>query len=989
MTTRSHPKPRTLVRQLFAAGLLGGLLVAALPPAQAQSSNATVRGTITAAGASAPAGTEVLAVNKANGNTYRTKTLADGSYVLPGLQPGNYEIRVGGASQGSLVSLSVGESATLDLTSGTDQLSTVVVSGNAQRQGARDTQVSTLVSNKMIENLPQATRNFLSAVDLAPGAQFETASDGSTHIRGGAQNQDSVNLFIDGVGRKNNILRGGVIGQQSSQGNPFPQGAIGEYRVLTQNYKAEYDQVTSLAVTALTKSGTNEFHGEVYANRTGSNWQAKDPIEKKNEAAGIPRPSFSQVEEGFSLGGPIIQDKLHFFLAYDGKSIDRPIQVTGRNFDKFPGSPGIIPQLKDELGQYTRKFKEDLLFGKLSAQINDEQKLDVSFTVRDEHANDLLGTDGVSAASTAKDTRTTESRLDIAHEWSRGPWLNEAKMGFDNSRFNPHSVTGQTLFRYKYSPPTSNKLTDSQDVIWVGGSPDEQDRKQDEIYFKDDLTYTGLNGHVIKGGAQLKLMKYRLGGTQYGSAAVDTLINPTTGQPYYVDGACTGTTIDPTGLSSDQCKITTAVKPVDVNFNNKQYGIYLQDDWSVTRKLELSLGARWDYEDNMLNNSYVTPASVVAALLGPDTRGSVAGIPVPAGQTYAQSIAKGGVDISEYIANGNARKAYKGALAPRLGFSYDTTDDRSTVIYGGWGRSYDRTMANEALQELQHNAQFNIDPKSSDIYLIKNNYKMPFADQISLGVRQALGEWNADIAVTQQHAKNQFIWFSGNRDPNGGYGTASIIDPLFGNPAGPGHNLVLGDTVGQIKTTSLFVKIEKPYTVASGWSATVAYTHAEGKTTNKDWGEDDFDWTYGKGTHGWNPSLLLAQDRLVVAGFTDRLPWGLGLSGKWTFDTGNPHKVTDCSQGFDKCVYRKADSGNFSQFDLGMSKDFKLGIGALRLRADVLNLFNRANWNAYDDWVGGPGNPQNALGGDNANFGSKLGVRGDMRTYKLTASYSF
>lgn len=956
------------------------VLALAAASAQAQSSGATVRGQITAAGAKAPEGTEVVAVNKANGNTYRARTLADGSYVLLGLNPGTYEIRVGGASQGSLVTLSVGENATLDFSSSTNQLGTVVVTGSAQRQGVRDPQVSTLVSNQMIEALPQITRNFLSAVDLAPGARFETGTDGTTRIRGGAQNEDSVNVFIDGVGRKNNILRGGVVGQQQSQGNPFPQGAIGEYRVMTQNYKAEFDQLSSLGIAAVTKSGTNEFHGDAYVNRTGSNWRALSPKEKEDQAAGVARPSFSQVEEGFSVGGPIVMDKVHFFLAYDGKSIDRPVQTVGKNFDKYPTSPGIIAQLKGEQGPYTRNFKEHLLFGKLSAQIDDEQKLDLSFTVRDEDAKDLVSNDGIAAASTESNSKTTESRLDLAHEWARGPWLNEAKAGVAQSRWNPHGTTNSPLFRYKYSP--TNALGNSQDILWTGGSPDEEDRKQGEVYLKDDLSYTGVKGHVIKGGAQLKSLQYRLGGTQYGVPAVNVVVDATTGQPYYANGACTGTNISGDKLQSDQCQITRSAQPIDVNFSNKQLGLYLQDDWSVTRQLDVSIGARWDYETNMLNNDYVTPANIVTAVHGLDGR-TVGGITAPAAQTYAQSLAKGGVNIDDYLATGSSRKAYKGALAPRLGFSYDTTGDRSTVLYGGWGRSYDRTMANQALQELQHNAQPN-----GEIWLIKNNYKMPFADQLSLGVRQALGEWNADVALSQQHAKNQFIWFSGNRDPNGGWGTQSSIDPLWGGPNGYG-NLILGDTVGEIETTSLFVKLDKPYTPASGWSATAAYTHAKGRTTNKDWNTDIFDWTYGKGAHGWNPSVLSAKDRLVLAGFTDRLPWGLGLSGKWTWDSGNPRRITSCAAGWNQCVNIEGKPGSFNQLDMGLSKDFRIGPGSLRLRADVLNLLNRTNWGFYDDWGGGPGNPQNYLGGDNPNLGTPNGLRGDMRTYKIIVSYSF
>ncbi|RYF72419.1 MAG: hypothetical protein EOO39_12190, partial [Cytophagaceae bacterium] len=292
-----------------------------------------------------------------------------------------------------------------------------------------------------------------------------------------------------------------------------------------------------------------------------------------------------------------------------------------------------------------------------------------------------------------------------------------------------------------------------------------------------------------------------------------------TGLPYFEGLACTGTNVSNTGLSSDQCNIRLAVPTASANFKNNQYGVYVQDDWKLTRQLELNLGVRWDYEDNMLNNDYATPADRVAALNGPDAR-TVDGITAPAGQTYAQSLAKGGINIADYISTGNSRKAFKGALAPRLGASYDVLGNKATVVYGGWGRSYDRKMANNALDELQKNASVG----QGEIWLIRNDFKMPFADQMSLGVRQALGDWNMDVAVSKVHAKNQFIWFSGNRDPNGGFGNSNSVDPLWNGPNGYG-TLVLGDFVGQNRATSLFLSLEKPYTQASGWTMTAAYTY--------------------------------------------------------------------------------------------------------------------------------------------------------------------
>ena len=140
-------------------------------------------------------------------------------------------------------------------------------------------------------------------------------STGQVKVQSGAQNQDNINIFIDGVSQKNNILRGGASGMDSTRGNPFPQSAIAEYKVVWQNYKAEFDQVSSAAITAFTKSGTNQLHGEVFWDHTGQNLTAYSPFEACDKANGFDLAKFAQDQYGFTLGGPIKQDAAHFFLS--------------------------------------------------------------------------------------------------------------------------------------------------------------------------------------------------------------------------------------------------------------------------------------------------------------------------------------------------------------------------------------------------------------------------------------------------------------------------------------------------------------------------------------------------------------------------------------------------------------------------------------------------------------------------------------------------
>ncbi|WP_374569032.1 TonB-dependent receptor domain-containing protein [Ideonella sp.] len=941
--------------------------------ALAQLSTATLRGVISAGPAAPQAGTPVLAVNKGNGNTYRTTTAADGSYVLVGLAPGRYEVRVGGAAT-EVVTLQVGETATLDLTLGGTQQVTIV--GSLNRKDVKDSQLGTHVTRRQIESLPQSTRNFLSSVDLAPGVAYtESPNTGQVNLQSGGQDRNNINVYIDGVGQKNNILRNGASGMDATRGNPFPQSAIAEYKVLTQNYKAEFDQVSGAAITAITKSGSNEFHGEVYVDRTGTNWTEKTPFQEEAERAGVPRPPSTQIQAGGAIGGPIVKDQIHFFAAYDGKQIDSSRQVIAQNINLLPADKGIVPALLAEAGATVDKFHEDLFLGKIDAQLNDDQRLTFSAKIRTE--TDRVPEDTrLSVPGNDKARKNDETRIDLKHEWTLGSLLSEARIGWEEYTYNPKSAATTPFIKYKGS--TSGTKDGWQDVLFDGGSPDAQFRRQQGTFISEELTWTGAKGHVVKGGIKVKDIQYRLSGTSRSVDIVQALIDPTAGFLYYDGSNCTGTNISTAGDSSDQCQIDRALAPASVHYGNQQYGLYLQDDWSVTQQLELNLGVRWDYETNMLDNDYVTPEDRVTALYAEDGR-TIAGITAPAGQTYAESLALGGIHIGDYIADGHSRKAYKQAFAPRVGASYDLFGDRASIVFGGWGRSYDRTMANHALDEKQKNATAG----SGEIWLINNDFKMPYADQYTIGLRQALGTWNAEIAYSHVHAQNQFVWFGGNRDPRGGFGAQSPIDPLWGGPNGYG-TLVLGDFVGENKTSSVFVKADKPYTSESGWGLTVAYTYTDAKTNARNWDDDIFNWTYGRDTAGFNTSRLVDKHRVVAALVTDGLlPWGIQVSAKAVWASGKPRQITDCRAGWDQCVYVKGESRDFNQVDLGLAKDWSTGFGKLNTRLDVLNLFDTKNYGGYNDWAGGQGEPLNP------DLGKPNSMRGPMRTIRLVLGYKF
>ena len=981
---------RFQIRALAAAALLALAL-----PVSAQMSTATVRGAVTSEAKAQP-GATITATNTASGQVTRTTSRADGSYVLVGLVPGSYKIAIAApdfAPQTRDLTVLVGQTVDLDLPlarAGAAQLNTVTIVGSASRD-RKTSEVGTNVTQKQIEALPQNSRNFLAFADLAPGVRVDTdQASGYVQLRGGAQNRDNINVFIDGLSQKNYILRGGLAGSDSTRGNNFPQSAIAEYKVLSSNYKAEFDQVSSTAITAVTKSGTNEFHGDLYFDRTGSNWTAYSPFEQRAKDQGIDRVSGSQYQYGFSLGGPIKQDVAHFFIAVDEKDIDTPrtVLISPTKLQGVNTSAGLFPSLLGLQGSFNNKFKEQLLFSKLDLQINDAHRLELSLRLRDEHDPAYPEDVNLSSADNVKDRVSKETRLNLKHEWTGAEFLNEANIGYEDSRWNPHAVASGPFFKYKIAP-ASNVLDGGSDLIFTGSSPDAQDRRQRGLLIQDDFTYTGWAGHTVKTGAKLKDVRFDLSGTPRSVDVIQTVVNAQTGQPYYdaTTGNCLTAAPSPDDIPTDtaSCHIDRAQTPAVLQYKDKQFGLYVQDDWAVTKKLELNLGVRWDYETNMLNDDYVTPADRVASFSAIDTRAGAA-----AGQTYAQSLAKGGININDYIATGSSRKAYKGALQPRVGFSYDLTDNQQTVIFGGVGRAYDRTIANNAIDEMRSNLTPN-----GEVWLIKNDHKMPYTDQFGLGLRQGLGAWNAEVGYTYARGHNQFNWFEGNRDPQGGFGTQSPIDPLWGGPPGFG-NLILGDFITQTKAMSVYLKMEKPYTKSSGWGVAATYTYTDGQTTNREWTDDPFNMTYGKpGQGGYHPSVDVERHRLVSTGVVDGLlPWGLQISGKLTLGSGLPYRIVDCSKGFDTtngqlgCVTQKGEATTFRQVDLGVSKDIDLPLGKFTLRADIINLFNTTNYGKYDTSVGGAGTA-NAYGGDNANFGVPAAISGPMRTMKLSMRYAF
>jgi outer membrane receptor protein involved in Fe transport len=985
-----RPTPR-----LLAVALASCVFALGAPAVFAQSTSATLRGAATASA-------RVTATNTATGLSRSAQADANGNYILAGLPPGTYRVDVMGG-QTRTVTLAIGQNATLNI--GAAQLQTVEVVGAIQE--TRTSEVATYVTPKKIESLPQQSRNFLSFADTIPGVIFDTSADQSTKLRSGAQNSNGVNVFIDGVGQKNYVLKGGISGQDSSRGNPFPQLAIGEYKVITSNYKAEYDQISSAAVTSVTKSGTNEFGGSVFWDRTSDHWRSRTPAEEKANVE-----SDTQTEQyGMSVGGPILKDRLFYFVTYEGKDIASPRTVTP---GQMPPGFALPPDLLALTGPVASPFKEDLWFGKLTWQPDGDNLVELSIKQRKE--TEITGIGGTNTFDQSTSKSNDSSRFDLRWQYNQEDWLNDAHLTFEDEEWSPHATNNGLGFRY------SGTVGDpfQGEILNTGAGRDFQDKGQKGWSLQDDFTFFGFEGHTMKMGVKYKIIdinsfEQQPFNPQY---SIDLPENLTLGNDSFAEYVPWRVQFGAQVPGSPDRDITTKAK---------QFGIYFQDDWQVTEKLMLNLGLRWDYERSPGYENYVTPANLVAALRAwPNIHGP-------------------NVDynIENYISNGNNRDAFKDAWQPRLGFSYDLFADERHVIFGGAGRTYDRNLWDYlALEQSKstfptYELRFNTpahpcnpatdarcftfngsfyDPNTlygivaatpnlgAEVNLINNDLKTPYSDQFSLGMRNAFGiwgqEWTASTTFVHIISKDGIIFSLGNRWPDGSYRNPAVPGATWGNqPFGfpiPGFGtLIKADNGVETKLDQFLLSLEKSYTTDSPWSVTFAYTYSDSTENRFNAANSDEHYTFDYPSLEGLPflrSVGVPKNRVVVSGFAD-LPWDFTFSGKLTLASPYPKDSVNChdTTSFNNCFFDEfipTEDGaiGYKTLDIALRKSFETGTSFTPwVRVDVLNVMDWHNWTDYDTWRGGP------VPDFNPNFGNRNGdgISGDTRTFKLSVGFDF
>ncbi|PYR08099.1 MAG: hypothetical protein DMG00_15730, partial [Acidobacteria bacterium] len=335
------------------------MLALAPPSVLAQITTGTVTGNVRDAQGGVIPGATVVLISETRG-TKSAPAVTDeaGNYVFPNVTPDTYTVEITLEAFKTVKRSGIAVSGadrigvpplTLEPGAIAETITVVAQSPLVQTQSGER---SYAVTSKQIENLPFARNNFTTLTAFTPGVVQTGASAGGTRLGGAGQN----NIMMDGISAMDTGNNGQMLNMNVD--------AIGEVKILTQGYQAEYGRSSGLQITAVTKSGTNRFRGSGYDIQTNSDWDANSWVNEKN---GDPKPKTSTKTLGYTIGGPVGKpggnNKLFFFYSHEYRPVTAAINTGNPIRIRVPTAlerAGDFSQTRDNTGALFNLIKDPL-----------------------------------------------------------------------------------------------------------------------------------------------------------------------------------------------------------------------------------------------------------------------------------------------------------------------------------------------------------------------------------------------------------------------------------------------------------------------------------------------------------------------------------------------------------------------------------------------------------------------------------------------------
>ncbi len=860
---------------------LGLIAALAAAPVFAQSTSAGVGGLVTGADGQPIAGAEVTITHVESGTVSRALTDASGRYVARGLRVGGpYSITINKAGSGTdneeNVFLTLNQINTVDaqLKNDVTTLGTVqaIAAGGSEVFSASKMGTGTNVTRQTIDALPSIGGNIQDYMRLDPRVAYVDRASGS--ISAGGQNPRYNAIRIDGVSASDTF---GLEGNNmATRRQPVSMEAIEAINVDLANYDVTITGGTGAVVDAVTKSGTNEFHGSVYGTYRDGDWFGDDP-------EGEPFNGFTKEETyGFTLGGPIVKDKLFFFANYEkfkqaapGADIANSPLGIGRidpadateaadiaragnsNFGGFEAG-GLSSNGDTDLEEYAIK---------LDWNINDQHRADFRYSKLEQSKLRLNGFNPGNTGSASLSSywyqhdKTVESYVaQLFSDWT-DTFSTEFKVSYrDYSAIRNTPTSGTPEVKIAYGAPNADGVGQNP-ALWLGTEVNSQ---YNDLFTKT-WNYYGA-GIFNLGDHEVKF------GFDYATNEIFNLYAP------YVDGSYTYNSLN--DFRNGTWSYRQFRNPVGGDVNNmaadytyKSLGLFVQDKWYVNDKLTLTFGVRGDSFKIDSDPEYNPLAQQVYGYDNSDTGGD------------------------------------KWLWQPRFGFNYTFATERPTQLRGGVGlfqgdspqvwlsNAYNTTGLNYTQVEEFASGSTPSTPRQN-INFIAPDFELPSVWKANLAIDHELPWYgivfSAELLLTD--VKSALYY---QRLDVGAPNSASQTGPSVGqdgrllywrnsntfssaraNRDSRFGDVLLLDNTDKGKSNQFTVSLEKPWSAESDWSWSLGYTH-----TNA---EEVSGLTSSTATSGWNYNNIfqINQDEADTARYEikDRLTGALNWKHKFFGD---------------------------------------------------------------------------------------------------------
>lgn len=591
MNSRTHRR----LRALALAATLCGLSLSM----QAQSStSSSLAGTVTSESGQPLADAVVTVVHEPTGSTYTLNTDAAGRFSLSGLRPGGpYNVYARATHYGSLAhnEVQIGVNQTLDIpfalpaTAEEEVIALdkyVVVASGVTDFGTGSAGPSLVLTQQDVELAPSVERSINDVARLNPFIVADSNySNGTFSISAAGKNYRYNKILIDGV------QAGDPFGLQSNglpaRGNLITKDAIESISVDIADYDARYSGYSGALINAVTKSGSNEFHGSTYMY-----YRSKDMVGDSDADGNYQLGDFTEKTYGATLGGPIVKDKLFFFLAYEKveNETTAPVAKVILTSDQQARIQQAADRLGigDAIGSFTApgaSMQEDKKY---------LAKLDWKIAPNHRATFRYQSTEGVDPIYYDYDSTTTTS---YSSHWADQSRNYTSYVGQLFSDWTSDLSTEVMVSKAKYDSDYSNVSALPRIVIKGVGAEDDgtvelgrEESRQANVLNTDtwnyelSAKYTGLLNHTLCGGLQYESMDVYNMYLQYamGSYTFDSIS----------DFAAAGT--EAGHVSAYQLSYPLPGYDAAADFTAGTLGAYLQDEWMIHPDLGITFGLRID-----------------------------------------------------------------------------------------------------------------------------------------------------------------------------------------------------------------------------------------------------------------------------------------------------------------------------------------------------------------------------------------------------------